>query len=98
MADRAQWTGSASDLLQVGASGSKLSSARTGTGALIAQTLLTVLTQNSRPEEIARHGASSSWGSACRPSPGAYDVMQFGRLLEWCNHSISCSSFCDRLI
>jgi hypothetical protein len=31
-------------------------------GALIAQTLLTVLTQNSRPEEIARHGASSILG------------------------------------
>jgi hypothetical protein len=56
MADRAQWTGSASDLLQVGTnragtgSSSQARSARTGTGALIAQTMLP---QNSR--QRSRH-------------------------------------------
>jgi hypothetical protein len=37
---------------------------------LVAQTLLTVLTQNSPPEEIARHGASSILGLGKPPLTG----------------------------
>jgi len=65
---------------------------------LIAQTLLTVLTQNSRPEEIARHGASSILGLGMPALTGRVRCDAVWAAAWMVHHSISCNSFCDRLI